>query len=811
MIAGRLTIITIWLAAVLAGVVVIGKTPVSTDMSAFLPRSPNAAQQILVDQLREGVVSRMILLAIEAAPPDALAALSKAVARALRADPGFGIVNNGEAAGIDRDRDVLWRDRYLLSPEIAPGHFAPAALHAALETDLGLLNSDIGILLGRSIPADPTGEMLRLVDGFTAEAHPETRDGVWMSRDRTRALLMVETAAAGFDLNAQETAIGRIETAFAAARQATPEASQARMLESGPPVFAVHTRARMKQDIQRLSLIATALVAGILLLAYRSARVLVLALLPVLSGVIGGIAAVSLGFGFVHGITLGFGVTLIGEAVDYAIYLFTQTAPGAAPTATLRRIWPTLRLGMLTSVCGFSAMLFSSFVGFAQLGLFTIVGLLIALAVTRWVLPALLPAQSPFRGATMFAVPLIALMRPEPAWRLAVLGMTVAAALAIVLHPGRYWEDQLESMSPLPSADKQLDEQLRRETGAPDVRYFLVAEATDQEHALAESERVASRLEPLVAAGAIAGFDYPGRWLPSEATQRARQAALPDPATLRANLDQAFAGTAFREDVFAPFLADVAAAAHQPLLHQRDLDGTGLALRLDSLLLSDPGGWTALLPLRGVADPNILTREIAALGEPGLLFVDLKAESDRLLDAYLREAQTLSLVGSLVIVALLSVSLRSPRRIAAVTLPLAASVTCTAALLLVVGGLLSIFNLFGLLLVVAVGSNYCLFFERKQLADASRQRTVASLMLANLCTVIGFGILSFSRFPVLHGIGVTVAIGAFLCLLFGAILNAPGPRAAAEGQAGRPTLHPATACSRFRSCWRRARVPNNGR
>jgi hypothetical protein len=55
----------------------------------------------------------------------------------------------------------------------------------------------------------------------------------------------------------------------------------------------------------------------------------------------------------------------------------------------------------------------------------------------------------------------------------------------------------------------------------------------------------------------------------------------------------------------------------------------------------------------------------------------------------------------------------------------------------------------------------------------TRERMVASLMLANLCTVIGFGILSFSRFPVLHGIGVTVAIGAFLCLLFGAILNAP--------------------------------------
>jgi hypothetical protein len=137
------------------------------------------------------------------------------------------------------------------------------------------------------------------------------------------------------------------------------------------------------------------------------------------------------------------------------------------------------------------------------------------------------------------------------------------------------------------------------------------------------------------------------------------------------------------------------------------------------------------------------------------------------------EALTLSLFGCLAIVALLSVTLRSPRRIAAVCLPLAAAVVCTAAALLAGNDVLSIFNLFGLLLVVAVGSNYCLFFERQDPGAPSRERMVASLMLANLCTVIGFGILSFSRFPVLNGIGSTVAIGALLCLLFGAILNAP--------------------------------------
>ena len=771
-----LLLIAIWLLGLLASAAVLARTPFSTDMSAFLPRSPQPAQQILVDQLREGAVSRVILLAIEGAPPAKLAALSQELARDLRADTAFGVVNNGEAAAFAPERDLLWRNRYLLSPAITPERFSAAGLHEALLANMRLLGSPLGVVAKRAIPADPTGEMLGLIRQFTdpataSQTHPASIGGVWVSRDGARALLMVQTLAPGFDIDAQERALGRIDIAFAAARQRVSDAAEARLIQSGPPVFAVRARMHMKADAERFSLIATMLVAAILLFAYRSVRLLVLALLPVLSGVVAGVAGVSLAFGFVHAITLGFGVTLIGEAVDYAIYLFTQTAPGAAASATLPRIWPTLRLGMLVSVCGFSAMLLSSFTGFAQLGLFTIIGLLVALGVTRWVIPVLLPVGLAGRGATGFAVPLIALIRSGPLPRRLVLALAVLAGLSLALHTGPYWEDELTSMSPLAPAEKARDEQLRREIGAPDIRYLLVVTAPDSEQALAASERVAQRLRPMLAAGVFAGLDAPGQFLPSQATQRARQAALPEGPVLAANLAQAVAGTPFRPDIFAPFLADVALARSQKPLQRQDLEGTSLALRLDALLAPGRGGWHATLALHGVADPRALAAGIAALAEPGLVFIDFKAESDQLLAAYLREALTLSIAGSAVIAVLLAVSLRSPRRIAAVLGPRAAAVLCTAALLLLIGGRLSIFNLFGLLLVVAVGSNYCLFFERQDPADPSLRRMTASLMLADLCTVIGFGILSFSAIPVLHGIGATVAVGAALCLVFGAILS----------------------------------------
>jgi predicted exporter len=118
---------------------------------------------------------------------------------------------------------------------------------------------------------------------------------------------------------------------------------------------------------------------------------------------------------------------------------------------------------------------------------------------------------------------------------------------------------------------------------------------------------------------------------------------------------------------------------------------------------------------------------------------------------------------------LLFIGLRSAPRVLEVLAPLAAAVVVTTATLAAIGPL-SIFHLVGLLLVVAVGSNYSLFFERQAAAAPGQERTVVSLLIACAATVIGFGLLSFSSVPVLSALGSTVGIGTALALLFSAIL-----------------------------------------
>lgn len=764
--------IALWLAAVLVCAGIVARTEFSADLSAFLPRSPTPVQQVLVGQLRDGVVSRLILIAIEGAAPDALAQTSKRLAAELRKErESFAAINNGEDNGLSKDREFLWRNRYLLSPAVTAEHFSSSALRAALEENLQLLGSPAGMMVRRILPQDPSGELLRLIEQFEGQARPDAQHGVWFSKDGQRALLVAQTRAAGYDIDAQEHSLALLRSAFSNSADA---GSGQKLLLTGPAVFAVNTRASIKSDALRFSVIATALVATLLLALYRSPRALMLGLLPVASGALAGVAAVSLGFGTVHGITLGFGATLIGEAVDYAIYLFTQITPGTTPDDTLTRIWPTLRLGLLTSLCGFGAMLLSGFPGLAQLGLFSIAGLVMAVAVTRYVLPALLPPRFAVRAAAGLAPQVAAVVRFAPHLRYPLVASTVLAVFFIAIQRGPLWSDELASLSPIASGERLLDEQLRRDIGAPDVRHLIVVNVRDQDAALAASEKISIVLQNAVQQKWLAGFESPAAYLPSLAIQRARQAALPAVQVLRANLGEAQRGLPFRAGLFEPFLADVAAARMQPLLNSASLQGSGLALKLDSLLIKRNSGgttgWTAMLPLRGVTDAAAIARGLARLPEQAAVLVDLKLESDALYRTYRREVITYSLLGIGAIVLLLLATLRSPRRMLAVLAPLAAAVIITFSLLVLDGNPLSIFHLVGLLLVVAVGSNYALFFERQAATVQERERTIVSLLFANITTVIGFGLLAFSKVPLLHAIGSTVALGAILSLAFSAIL-----------------------------------------
>jgi predicted exporter len=736
-------------------------------LSAFLPRSPTPAQQLLLEQIHDGLASRLILVGIKGADAPARARISKQLAQQLRQNSQFVSVNNGEPVTAEQDRAYWFNHRYLLSATVTADRFTTAGLHNAISDSIDLLASPAGLLVKSMLPHDPTGEMVELLTQFSNSKPPALRDGAWISHDGSRALLLIQTRASGADTDAQQLAMTQIEQAYQLAA-GTVATTQLEM--TGPGVFSVKSRNTIKAQVTLLSIISVGLIATLLLLVYRSPTALILGFMPVVSGALAGIAAVSLGFGTVHGITLGFGTALIGEAVDYSIYLFVQSEQ-RQHELWIKRYWPTIRLGVLTSIAGFASLLFSGFPGLAQLGLYSIAGLITAAAVTRYVLPHLLPNNFRIHDVTAIGIKLSRLEQSATKLRWSAIGMLLLALVIVAKNHDHIWDDKIASLSPVSQTDIALDTQLRADSGAPDVRYLVVISNTSQEAVLRSSEQVANVLQTQVERGELASFDSPSHYLPSTASQRTRQASLPTAEQLQANLKNAVLGLPIQANRLSPFLTDVASARIQPLLQLSDLRGTSMAMAVDALLIHHGSDWRALLPLTALPNTEINAVHIRAAlhGLPNVILVDMKHESDQLYSSYLHEAILLSLGGLVAVIALLLIVFRSPARVLRTLAPLAAAVITVTAGLTLLGHALTILHLIGLLLVVAIGSNYALFFDRNTNIPAIAPRTLASMFFANLTTVAGFGLLAFSDVSILQAMGMTVAPGVILALIYSAI------------------------------------------
>lgn len=795
----RSLVLLLWLALMLGGGLLIARSHFTADLSAFLPASPDPRQRVLIEQIQSGTAARTLMLGIDGGDAALRAQASRELAAALRASGQFEQVHNGDTA-VWQDSGAgrwLFEHRYHLSPAVDARRFSVEGLREAIDDTVSLLGTPAGAAVKPLLASDPTGEMSRIVEAMMPPDAPRSQHGVWVSRSAPRAVLLLQTRVPGGDLDGQAAMLAQVRAAFARV-QAAPGREALQLQLSGAPLFAVDSRARIEREVTELAIVGSIVMGGVLLLAFASLPAVAVAFVPVASGVVGGTVAVSLGFGSVHGITLGFGSTLIGEAVDYAIYYLIQARGAPQPGTGWRQwralSWPTVRLGLLTSVCGFAALVFSGFPGLAQLGVFSLAGLLSAALVTRWVLPVLMPDGAAGLGLRRWLGTQAARAAAGlPRVRLAVLVLSAAVLALLVWQRGQLWQGDLASLSPVSREAMALDAELRSDLSASDARTLVVVQGADAQSALQAAEQAGQRLDALVAQGRLAGYDSPARWLPSLATQQARLASLPDEATLRRRLAEAAEGGPLRAERLQPFIADVQRARQQPPVDRAALQGSPLAPVVDALLFpraaagaAGPGeGWTALLALQPGGEPLDADALRGLLRDlPAVQVVDIKQELDGLYQRYLREALWQAVLGALAVVGLLALSLRSARRLLAVCQPLLLAVLLTLGGLLLAQVALGILHLVGLLLVVAVGSNYALFFDQATaeapVAGADGTDTLASLVLANLTTVLSFGLIALSDIPALSAIGQVVAPGALLALL----LSAAFVRRVAPGRVG---------------------------
>ena len=767
----------------LALAVLSGRLQLVNDLTRFLPSppvsetgQPLSQQQLLHQHLQQGNASRQLVLLLEGAvDPRQLAQASHSLAQQLRQNELFERVEN-RSPDLQQLRDSVWfQYRLLLDPQFDVGRFSGDGLQVELQQRLQQLGMSLYQPLRPLLPEDPVGAFSRWLLTGMDEQKLSSRYGVWFISTQTRgeqgsnvehsarqpqtqAVLLLTSRAGSFDLAAQQQIHQTIEQAI----QALDIDIDYQL--SGAGMIALGSRDRIRAEVERLSLWGTLAILLILAWAYRYWPLLILAALPLASGIVVALALTQLAYGWVHGIALAFSITLLGLAIDYPMHLFSHRQAALRTDGVINRIWPTMRLGLLSTLAGFSAMALADLPGLNQMALLSATGLLVAMFTTRWVLPALLDAIA---QPNSFLRPSKPLFRFGWGWLVAGYGLLLMIAAAVLLPiQGGWWQDRLVTLSPAPKALLEQHQQATAQLGIEPERYQLVITGDSIETVLQRCDRLLKPLATMQQLRLIEAYQAPCRWLPSRATQRKRQQQLPDPKRFQQELASMLHLMPFRADAFDPFITALAQSSQLEPLTLDAVVNTATGQLLMGLLRQTPEQVQAVVKLQGVKRPEQLSSLMLALADESqqLSLLSIETAGIELTRQLRQQLQFWVLAGLLSLALMLLVLLRSPLAWLRVCAPVLGGLLVSLTLLRALDQPLSLFHLIALLLVAGLGVDYSLFFQRRENA-AEQARSAHGVRVCLLSSLAVFGLLAWSEIPLLRAIGLTVSSGILGCYL----------------------------------------------
>lgn len=740
---------------ILGGWFAVSNTIINSDMQQFLPaRSATSAdariEPVEILNIINQANSGLFLIALEGGTDKQRATASIALRQQLLKEKQFVFVNNGNSSLSKKDRDLLKQYRYILS---ANAQFSETSLVKALQLRYQELMSPLGAMFNNTLKSDPTAEVRAILKQWQLGKEPAKFNSVWFSDDKSSALLVAGIQIKGADINVQQSAINSIRNKFA-----TLNSNGLQLAITGTGVFAVQARDKIKSESQWISVVASIAVMLLMFMAFRSVWLVFLGVIPLLSAIISGVIVTQLIFGSIQGITLAFGLTLIGVALDYPVHIFSHIVKRESIKSSVIRIWPTMRLGVFTTSLGFLALTQTHFTGLAQLGVFAVAGLVSAAVVSRYVLADLILIRP---------VPIVDVV---PAWvgRMSQVSIpfnliTVTMFSSIVgvllfLFPV-HWENDLAKLSPISTEQLTLDARLRQQLKADDLVSVAVVRAQSSNALLNKTEQLARSLDKLVENKTIAGYRSPDQLLPSIETQVLRQQNLPGREILQQRVSRAIKKSHFLANSFSTYITDVEKSKSLVPLEPGTITGTLMERQLATMLYQQHDVWFAIIRFTGVSNTVALKQQLDSLADNDIAYINIKQVSQSAVDEFRNEALKLITIGMVVIFITLLLSLRNSQRLIRVCFVVGMALVVDLVVLNILGQALSLFHLISFLLVLGLGLDYSLFFTRPSDNKALRERTAYGMLVCFGSTALVFGMLAGSSIPVLNAIGLTVFIG----------------------------------------------------
>lgn len=287
----------------------------------------------------------------------------------------------------------------------------------------------------------------------------------------------------------------------------------------------------ISSDLFYPSLIALAAILALFFFSFNRRRSILFATISLSVGILADLAFAAVTVGKLNMITSSFGALLVGLGIDFGIHIVSRydeaVQAGAdredAMGETFAALGSPIVIGGLTTALAFYVLTLSRTLAFRQFGLVAGTGILLTLASSFTVLPALLsvfpgrPRTQKRGNALRFALPArIADAARRRRW-MVVAGAAALAALAVPFLFRNSFEYDMRKIGPQGTAAQETERLVGERFGISTWPHMVAVDTAEEARALAERFRAAPMVRRVESIG-----DY----LPSDEDQQKRLALI---------------------------------------------------------------------------------------------------------------------------------------------------------------------------------------------------------------------------------------------------------------------------------------------
>ncbi|MCG9754473.1 transporter permease [Shewanella insulae] len=804
---------------------------VQSDILAMLPKiQEDPLTQRAIDRVEQQLANRIYLGVVS---PDQASAVSgaKALLASLQAAPeAFTQVQSADMQGAQALNRFYFPYRF---------HLLTAQQRALLESEqlakleantLAQLYNAFGYANSQLLSQDPLllypellkqlspQRRLKVVDGILVgqELALEATDRTPLNKDTqgsSVAIVMAQGVGSAFNPKAQELQLSRLEGAISQMQKSLGSEQKVSVLKGGALFHAAAATTQAKREVSSLGLASLIGVILLVWLAFRSIMPLTIAALTIATSLVFALSATLWIFTQVHLLTLVFGTSLIGIAIDYSFHFYcerlqsqkadsgatehdglketTATTPTTGITATdaVARVFPAASLALLTTVIAYLAIGLTPFPGMQQVAVFCAAGLLGAYLTLIFAYPklassAMRPGDRALGLAARYLSAMQTIARPINGVKGIIL--TLGLLLIAIFGLNRLGvNDDIRALQQSPLSVTQGEQRLRQVMSGGTDNQFILVRAESAEKLLTRLEALSPTLASLQHQGVLGNSVNLARYLPSQASQ---QEAYRLQGEIYHKLPQVLARLGLDEDLAPVLMESFEASANEtitpdnffasragelfaPLWLAPDVADAQGQIQAHAQVQasnetsdSDDATYGAIVLLGGITDLHALTQAVAPL--TGVTLVDKVQDISDVMAKY--RSLTLSLLGLALVVAGLIFSLRFGLKMALwITAVPALAALLTLAGLGLAGSPLTLFHALALILVFGIGVDYSLFF-----AESHRGEGVMMAVFMSACsTLMAFGLLAFSQTPAIHYFGLTLLLGIGLTFVLSPFIH----------------------------------------